>query len=89
MLCVLVAAIAGVWFWQMRGPAREPMPVGTTGSRIGWCPACKKDFTVSAADAAKIAKQGDKIQCPMCKKFEANWGGPPDGANPGTGVMLP
>ena len=89
LLCVLVAAIAGIWFWQMRGPAKEVSPIVSSGTRIGWCAACKKDFSVTGADVAGIAKQGDKLQCPMCKKFEANWGGPPEGANPSTGVVLP
>jgi hypothetical protein len=60
LLSVLVVAIAGVWFWQMRPPA----------------------------DAAVIAKQGDKLQCPMCKKFEANWGMAPDSPS-GSGVLMP
>jgi hypothetical protein len=44
---------------------------------------------MTAQEATGVAKQGEKLQCPMCKKFEANWGGPQDSVNPGTGVMLP
>jgi hypothetical protein len=89
LLGVLVLAIAGIWFWQLRGGGVEKTPIPSTATQIGWCSACKKDFRLSAQDAAAIAKQGDKLQCPMCKKFEANWGLPPDQSNPGTGVMLP
>lgn len=88
MLSVLVVAIAGVWFWQMR---RAPMEksAALTGTQIGWCAACKRDFSMSAADATSIAKQGDKLQCPMCKKFEAKWGMAPDPPEGGSGVMMP
>jgi hypothetical protein len=89
LLGVLVVAIAGIWFWQLRGPATEKSAAVDSGARLGWCAACKKDFTLRGAEATGIAKQGDKIQCPLCKKFEATWGPPPETATPTGGVMLP
>ena len=88
VLVVLVAAIAGFWMFQMRKPKDEVSAAAGQGTKIGWCLACKKDFSVQGPDVAAVAKQGDKIQCPKCKKFEAVWGMPTD-ATPPSGVILP
>ncbi|MBI5863675.1 MAG: hypothetical protein HZB38_04030, partial [Planctomycetes bacterium] len=86
VLGVLAVAIGGFWWYRLRTPAVEKTEIPAT-SRVGWCTACKKDFTVQAAEIASTAAQGDKIQCPMCKKFEAKWGTAPE--NPSSGVIMP
>lgn len=83
----LLAVVTIAYYWFRSSQSKTEVAAVQTTAVIGWCDACKKPFTVAAADVAGIAKQGDKLQCPVCKKFEAQWGSPSE--NKSTGVMMP
>src|SRR5262245_21334238 len=72
-----LVAIAAAGFWYARSTSSGASGQVDTDTFAAWCAACKKDIALTAADAKNVAKQGDKIQCPLCKKFEANWGPAP------------
>ena len=73
-----LVAIGAIVFWVYRSKSEETPNnwIKTEDSFLLWCAACKKDIPVPGANAKTIAKQGDKLQCPECKKFEGQWGRP-------------
>lgn len=86
----MVAAI-GFWFWRGSGTESTNTWVRDSDAFAAYCTACKKDISFSGAEAKSVAKQGDKIQCPICKKFEAKWGPAPPAPQPAVegGLMQP
>src|SRR5262245_7296704 len=77
VLGLVAIAAAGFWYARSTSSAASGKWVKDTDTFAAWGAAGKKDIALTAADAKNVAKQGDKIQCPLCKKFEANWGPAP------------
>jgi hypothetical protein len=88
----LVAAGA-IAFWVFRTKTAETPNnwVKNEDSFLLWCASCKLDMPIGGADAKVIAKQGEKLQCPKCKKFEGQWGRPAavPSSSDGTTMMQP
>jgi hypothetical protein len=94
VLGIIVLAAVGFWFYRGSGGESTNKWVKDTDAFAAYCVACKKDLSFTGADAKNIAKQGDKLQCPNCKKFEAQWGPAPPPARPeppagGSSVIQP
>lgn len=93
VLVLVIAATAGFWVWRGSTQGEEKTSwAKPEDTFLLYCAACKKEQNVDTATGKKLKAEGNKVECPICHKMEANWGAAPAGAPPSQGgpaVQMP